>query len=145
MKRFFMLAAAACAVVFMGCSKDDEGTAGDLAGMWADTFESDGETHAVDIYEIKGNKMTFRHCTNLSEIYEPIYKDGTLSSDKEAIFELYESVNISVSGDQLSIGGLMNWNITKISSDKIQVWDAEDPEDVMTWQRIHNTENIVFK
>ena len=27
MKRFFMLAAAACAVVFMGCSKDDEGTA----------------------------------------------------------------------------------------------------------------------
>ena len=39
----------------------------------------------------------------------------------------------------------MNWNITKISSNKIQVWDAEDPGDVMTWQRIHNTENIVFK
>lgn len=145
MKHLFMLAFAVCAMVFTGCSKDDDGTVEDLAGMWADTFESSGETHAVDIYEIKGDKMTLRHCTNLSEIYEPIYKDGTLSSDKEAIFELYESVNISVSGDQLSIGGLMNWNITKISSDKIQVWDAEVPEDVMTWQRIHNTENIVLK
>lgn len=142
MKRFFILAAAACAVVFMGCSKDDEGTAGDLAGMWADTFESGNEECAVDVYEIKGNKMIIY----MSDIfYEPTYANGTLSSKNEAIFEIYWTVNISVSDSHLSAGTLRDLKYKKISEDKIQLWDEEDPEDVMTWQRIHNTENIVFK
>ena len=140
-----MLAFAVCATAFMSCSKDNEGTAGDLAGMWADTFESDGEDHAVDIYEIKVNKVIVRHCTNLWEINEPVYKDGTLSSNKEAIFEIYWTVNISISDSYLSAGELIDLRYKKISEDKIQLWDEEDPEDVMTWQRIHNTKNIVFK
>lgn len=57
MKHLFMLAFAVCATAFMGCSKDDEGAAGDLAGMWADTFESGNEECVVDVYEIKGKKI----------------------------------------------------------------------------------------
>lgn len=146
MKHLFMLAFAVCATAFMGCSKDDEGAAGDLAGMWADTFESGNEECAVDVYEIKGNKMIIWNCTNMSDIfYEPTYANGTLSSKNEAIFEINWTVNISVSDSHLSAGEFRDLKYKKISEDKIQLWDEEDPEDMMTWQRIHNTENIVFK
>ena len=89
--------------------------------------------------------MIYRHCTNLSDILEPVYKDGTLSCDEEAIFEIYWIVNVYVSDSHLSSGEYGNLRYERVSEDKIQLWDEEDPEDVMTWQRIHNTENIVFK
>ena len=145
MKQFFAFFIALCAVAFSGCSEDNGETVGDLAGMWAETFDFDGEDHAVDICEIKGNKMIYRHCTNLSDILEPVYKDGTLSCDEEAIFEIYWIVNVYVSDSHLSSGEYGNLRYERVSEDKIQLWDEADLEDVMTWQRIHNTVNIVFK
>lgn len=144
MKHLFMLAFAVCAMVFTGCSKDDEESTGFWVGMWAVTFESDGEEHAVDIYEIKANKVIFRHCTNLSEIREPVYENGTLACDKDAIFEVYSTYDIPSSNLNV-VWGLNDSNYRKITEDKIQLWDEEAPEDVETWQRIHNTENIVLK
>lgn len=144
MKRFFVLTVAVCAMVFTGCSKDDEGAAGFWIGMWAVTFESDGEDYAVDIYEIKANKVIYRHCTNLGEVQEPVYKNGTLSCNEEAIFEIYMIQDVPTS-DLSIVWGLNDSNYKKISEDKIQLWVEEVPEEVETWQRIHNTENIVFK
>ena len=144
MKRFFMLAVAVCAAVFMGGSKDDEGATGFWVGMWAVTFESDGEDYAVDIYEIKANKVIYRHCTNLWEVQEPVYKNGTLSCNEEAIFEIYMIQDVPTS-DLSIVWGLNDSNYKKISEDKIQLWVEEVPEEVETWQRIRNTENIVFK
>ena len=131
-------------MVFTGCSKDDEGAAGFWIGMWAVTFESDGEDYAVDIYEIKANKVIYRHCTNLGEVQEPVYKNGTLSCNEEAIFEIYMIQDVPTS-DLSIVWGLNDSNYKKISEDKIQLWVEEVPEEVETWQRIHNTENIVFK
>ncbi len=128
------------ATLFVGCSDDDkEGSTNDLSGMWAYTADvwngQETSTEIVELYEIAGNRVTYwMFMGNESEI--PTYKEGYLIGYDKSNFESEGTYKISVSDTSLTVGGLMECGLQWVNSDKLYLWEFDDPSDKIVWQRV---------
>lgn len=139
MKQFFAFFIALCAVAFSGCSEDDEGAVGGMSGMWAYSAnvvdEQEISTDIVELYEISGGKVTYWMFIG-SERDIPTLVDGYLVGYNKSDFESMGTYRISVSESSLTVGGLMEMGLRKISDDKVYLWDPATPSDVIVWERV---------
>lgn len=137
MRQLFALLIAG-ALLFVGCSKDDEATA-QLTGTWAYTANvRDGQekpTDIVEIYEISGSKITYQMFTG-SDKNIPTYSDGYLIGYNQSNFEVMGPFNISVQDSHMSISGLMDVEFQSVSADKLLLWESTSPNEKIVWQRV---------